>query len=450
MVTEQKYTFSHIRFLLMMIGLIAILLIDTSIVKVYDLIDKNFLPALEKILMFSVNSFACLFLELLIVYYLRGSFLRYQIYFAFSSKMFNQIFFISLGLLTAFFGFLTFQMIYYNSYFTMITIIIILISYIIASFFLFALLVLFASWYRSNRNSLVLLYSVSMALILFNLLLTAAYSIVSINDRPDEIRRFVGGSMNISSSKYYFLYNVYSVSSILSFVSIWITTALLMKNYKDKLVHALRYWAILSLPLIYYSINYSYRFIFGDLLIDYLTIDPLTVSIILTAFLSLSRPIGGLTFGVVFWRISKRVRYEKRMRTYMLIAGWGILLLFATNQATSQTVVPYPPFGLATCTGLILATYFMSLGIYNSARLVSINADLRKSIYKHALESRLLKLIGTAEMDREVQKTVTTILQDKNIIELQSEVDSDLDLDEEELKKHLDFVIKEVKKTEDK
>jgi hypothetical protein len=448
MVTEQKDSFSHVHFLLMMIGLIAILLIDTSIVKVYDLIDKNFMPAREKVFLFAVNSFACLFLESLIVYYLRSSFLRHQKYFAFNSKIFNTIFFISLGLLSAFFGFLTFQMIYYNSYFTLITIIIILISYIISSFFLIALFVLFTSWYRSNRNSIVLLYSVSMALILFNLLLTAAYSIVSINDRPDEIRRFVGGSMNISSGRYYLLYNVYTVSSILSFVSIWITTALIMKNYKDKLIHALTYWTILSLPLIYYSINFYYRIIFGNFLIDYLTIDPLTVSIILTAFLSLSRPIGGLTFGVVFWRISKRLRYEKRMRTYMLISGWGILLLFATNQATSQTVVPYPPFGLATSTGLILATYLMLLGIYNSARLVSTNADLRRSIYKHALESRLLNLIGTAEMDREVQKTVTTILQDRNIIEMQSE--EDLDLDEEELKKHLDFVIKEVKKTKDK
>jgi hypothetical protein len=448
MVTEQKDSFNHLLFLLMMIGLVTTLLIDTSLVKVYDLIDKNFIPTREKILLFSANAFACLFLEFLIIRYLRGSFLKYQVYFGFSSKIFNMIFFISLGLITAFFGLLTFQMFYYNSYYTSITIIIVLISYILSSFFLIALFVLFASWYRTNRNSMVLLYSISMVLILLNLVLTSAYSIVVINDRPDEIRPFVGGSMNISAGRYPLLYNVYTVSSILSFVSIWITTALIMKNYKDKLIHALAYWTILSLPLIYYSINFSYRLIFGNFLIDYLTIDPFTVSIVLTAFLSLSRPIGGLTFGIVFWRISKHLRYEKRIRTYMIISGWGILLLFATNQAASQIVVPYPPFGLVTSTALILASYLMLLGIYNSARLVSINADLRKSIYKHALESRLLNLIGTAEMDKEVQKTVTTILQDKDIIEIKSE--ENLNLDAEELKKHLDFVIKEIKEKEDK
>jgi hypothetical protein len=448
MVTAQKDSFNRLLFLLILIGLIVTLLVDTSVVKVYDLVDKNFIPAREKIMLFLANSFACLFLEYLIVWYLRNSFLKYEVTLRASSKLLSVMFFISLLLLTALFGYLSFQMFYKNSYSTMISITIILISYLTSSFFLIMLCGLFISWYNSSRNSLVLLYSISTGLIVVNLMLTAAYSVISINDRPDEIRRFVGGSMNLSSGRYTILHNFYIVSSILSFVSIWVTTALLMKNYKDNLIHAVAYWGLLSLPLIYYSINYFYRFFFGSVLVDYLTIDPLTVSIVLTAFLSFSRPIGGLMFGVVFWRISKRLRYERKIRTYMVISGWGILLLFATNQAASQTVVPYPPFGLATSTALILATYLMLLGIYNSARLVSINADLRKSIYRHAFESKLLNLIGTAEMDREVQKTVTTILQDRDIIEMKSE--ENLNLDAEELKKHLDFVLKEVKEKEGK
>ncbi len=448
MVTAQKDSFNRLQFLLMMIGLVVTLLIDTSVVKVYDLLDKSFIPAREKILLFSVNSFACLLLEYLIIWYLRNSFLKHQAILGASSKLFYTMFFISILLLTALFGYLSFQMFYKNSYYTLITITITLTSYLTSSLFLIMLSVLFISWYSSNHNSLVLLYSISIGLIVINLMLTAAYSVASINDRPDEIRRFVGGSMNISPGRHILLYNLYTVSSVLSFVSIWITTALLMKNYKDDIIHALAYWGILSLPLIYYSINFFYRSIFGSVLVDYLTIDPLSVSIALTTFLSFSRPIGGLMFGIVFWRISKRLRYERKIRTYMVISGWGILLLFATNQATSQTVIPYPPFGLATSTALILATYLMLLGIYSSARLVSINADLRKSIYKHAFESKLLNLIGTAEMDREVQKTVTTILQDKEIVEMKTE--EDLNLDTEELKKHLDFVMKEVKKTESK
>jgi hypothetical protein len=76
-------------------------------------------------------------------------------------------------------------------------------------------------------------------------------------------------------------------------------------------------------------------------------------------------------------------------------------LIFAANQAAAQ-IVPgiYPPFGLATLTILNIAAYLVLLGIYNSAIHVSMNNNLRKSIRKHASESKLLGLIGQAEMNR--------------------------------------------------
>jgi len=72
------------------------------------------------------------------------------------------------------------------------------------------------------------------------------------------------------------------------------------------------------------------------------------------------------------------------------ISGWGIFLIFSADQAEAQIVAPYPPFGIATVTILNIAAFLMLVGIYNSAILVSANNDLRKSIYKHALESKLL------------------------------------------------------------
>jgi hypothetical protein len=68
-------------------------------------------------------------------------------------------------------------------------------------------------------------------------------------------------------------------------------------------------------------------------------------------------------------------------------------------------VAPYPAFGLATITVLNLAAFLMLVGIYNSATLVSANTNLRKSIHKHALESKLLSLIGQAEFEREILRT---------------------------------------------
>ena len=56
------------------------------------------------------------------------------------------------------------------------------------------------------------------------------------------------------------------------------------------------------------------------------------------------------------------------------------------------------------------------LGIYNSATLVSENINLRKSIYKITRESKLLDLIGQAEMKKEIQKSINKIVKDKDIL----------------------------------
>lgn len=51
------------------------------------------------------------------------------------------------------------------------------------------------------------------------------------------------------------------------------------------------------------------------------------------------------------------------------------------------------------------------IGIYKFATLVSTNTDLRISIHEIAKESKLLDLIGKAEMENEINKTVNKIIQ---------------------------------------
>jgi hypothetical protein len=231
----------------------------------------------------------------------------------------------------------------------------------------------------------------------------------------------------------------------MAFFSIWLTTAVLMNSYREKLFNSIAYWIIISVPLIYFVITYFYQFILARTLISYVEMSPVTVSIILSAFLSFSKPIGGFLFAIAFWNISKVVSYEKNILTYMIISGWGIFLVFAANQAAVQTLTPYPPFGLATITVLNIAGYLMLLGIYNSASLVSTNNSLRKYIRRYALlKSNLLDLIGHAEMEKEIQKTVTDIIENQDIPEINKEVE----LDEDELRKYIDIVIREVKKGE--
>jgi hypothetical protein len=427
-----------------MIGLIVTIVIDISIVKVYDLISKNFISDQTKFLLFFINTSVCIALEFIVIKYLYNSFKTYRWKKVLSVNLLYRISFISLLIIGALMALLIFQQFYNNYYKISIPILIVITSYVVATSFIIMLSILFLSWFKSHHNRIIFLYFISMLLIAFNLIMTATITVAKLIDRPDEIRKFVGGTADLSVGKYDFLNIVYKTSSILSFVSIWITTALLMNYYREKLINVIVYWILLSIPLLYFLINYIYQFIFSGLLISYLTIDPITVSIILTTFLSLSKPIGGLTFAALFWNISNIVNYEKSIKTSMIISGWGILLIFGANQGVVQTLTPYPPFGLVTITVLIIGGFLMLLGIYNSAKLVSVNDNLRKSIYKHFAEPKLLGLIGQAEMNKEIEGIVKEINQRKGSLERDTNIP--IALDEKGLKKYIEFVIRETKK----
>ena len=429
-----------------MIALIVTVVIDISIVKVYDLVDKSFISDETKFLLFSINTSVCIALEFIIIKYLYTSFKGYRWKKSLKINLLYRISFISLLIIGTLMAVLIFQELYYNYYKILIPILIVIISYIIASTFIIILSILFLSWYKSQHNKIIFLYFISMLLIAFNLVMTATITVIKLSDRPDEIRKFIGGTVDLSVGRFEFLNNIYKASTILSFISIWITTALLMNYYREKLINVIAYWILLSIPLVYFLINYIYQIIFTNILISYLTIDPITVSIILTTFLSLSKPIGGLTFAAVFWNISKTVGYEKNIKSSMVISGWGIFLIFGANQGLVQALAPYPPFGLVTNTVLIIGGFLMLLGIYNSALLVSVNDNLRKSIHKHFSEPKLLGVIGQAEMKKEIEGIVKEITQRKGSLERETNIP--LEFDENALKKYITYVIKETKKEE--
>ena len=439
---QHEILFDHRRFLYLMVALIVTILIDTAVVKIYDVVDKNFIPPVYKLILFSINSLVSLFLKVLIIRYVQRTIESAPLKKALKTRFLYLFSFISVLVAGCLIGSIIFQMYYYHYYNHLLTRLIIAISYGVGAVFIIQLSLLFLSWYRSSRNLVMLLFFVSMSIIAFNLILTAIFIDIRINDRPDRVAKYVGSGGDISGYKYEGLGSIYSVSSLISFFSIWITTAILMNNYRERLVSSLKIWIILSIPLVYFLITYFYQFFFARILISYLEIDPVTVSIALSAFLTLNKPIGGLLFAYAFWSIAKSVRYERNIKTYMIISGWGIFLIFTTNQAISQILVPYPPFGLATITIMNLASYLMLVGIYDSAKLVSTNTRLRKSIYQQAVESKLLGPIGDAEMSKVIEKTVKVI--SKQIDTLDQDMQQGIELDKVELKKYVNFVMNEV------
>jgi hypothetical protein len=147
--------------------------------------------------------------------------------------------------------------------------------------------------------------------------------------------------------------------------------------------------------------------------------DPILFGITYTLVFSASKPIGGILFGIAFWIVSKGLSH-RQVKDYMIISGYGLLLLFTANQSQVLQLNPYPPFGLPTISYIGLASFLILVGVYSSALSVANDAELRRSIRKSVEEnSDLLGNIGEAQFEDQLQKTVLKKTRDlsKQIVE---------------------------------
>lgn len=197
---------------------------------------------------------------------------------------------------------------------------------------------------------------------------------------------------------------VYVITSVLSFIFIWVATVLLLRYYSKRLGTA-KYWIIVSAPLFYFLSQF--QAIFFDLFAPIRLSDPVLFGIIFTLFFGMTKPIGGILFGVAFWVVSRRVE-QHAVKDYLVFSAYGIILLFTSSQAIDLITTPYPPFGLATVSFFGLSSFLIFVGNYSSALSIAEDSELRKSIRRYAIEeSRLLGSIGMAQMEKEIEKKST-------------------------------------------
>jgi hypothetical protein len=147
-------------------------------------------------------------------------------------------------------------------------------------------------------------------------------------------------------------------------------------------------------------------------------------------------------FAYPFWYISRHVS-NQTIKTYMIISAIGIVLLFTSNQPTGLILLPYPPYGVATISFMVLASYMLFIGIYSASISVSEDSRLRRYIRTTARkEARFLDSIGTAEMEHEVERKVRLFSKTQMTMEQETGITSSLN--EEDMKKYLEEVLQEI------
>jgi hypothetical protein len=343
-------------------------------------------------------------------------------------------------------GLLLFQIILMSGYSVVFLMIATSISYATAITMMAVLAFRFYSWFKSNRNSVVLLYGLSSTALAINAAFTIAFVNAVLMNTPPFIVPHTGvGYPFFALGALTDVINYgYVISSIASFMLWWVATIYVLRHYSGQ-SRMKRNWITLSIPLIYFLIQFQPLFL--NLFSPFLNSEPILFSIIYTLTFTLSKPIGGMLFGIAFWSIARKLIHNTTVRNYMIASAYGLVILFVSNQAAVLISATYPPFGVATVSFMGLASYLVLVGIYSTAISVAEDSKLRQSIRSLAMkESRLLDSIGTAQMEQQIQKKVVEITK-RNQARLTEESGVRSSITEDDMKKYLDEVIKEIGKS---
>jgi hypothetical protein len=335
--------------------------------------------------------------------------------------------------------FIILQLVTVSYYFTAALVAMITISYALAIALMALLMKNFLFWFKTSKNFVVLAYGISAATLAVHVAFTLFFAASTFLDQPAEVRTavpripfFIPGSISAV------LHNIHNLTSILSFSVLWGSTVLLLHHYSKK-IGRLKYWILVTLPLVYFLSQFPTLFL--DVFNPIIRENPIFIGSVLTIVYTLSKPAGGILFGFAFWTVSRGLRITIAVRDYLMISALGFVLLFASDQATVLLSIPYPPFGVVAISFLGLSSYLIFVGIYYSAISLSYDDRVRREIKKFAAqESKLLDSIGSAQFEKIITEKITAIRQ------IQDPPSSSLgvqpSIDEDDIRKYLEDVLR--------
>jgi MFS family permease len=306
-------------------------------------------------------------------------------------------------------GLLVIEMLFFSYYHTLLIIAATMISYIPASVILSMLCYNLLSWYRSNRRYVVLLYALSTAMVAIAIGLNVAIYSGLLLQKPDiisfsQLEEVHFTEISASTAGWAgALYFIGWIPFILGFMLVWGGSVFLLRDFSYKVGKA-KLWIIVSLPLAAYLIAIlptmmlisENRFLFDDP--SLLSFRILFKSAVI---------VGGLFFGMIFFVIARTIEQIRQTRTviaYVIVAGLGITML-TILLASPVYHATYPPFGVASSSFVVFASYMVSIGFYYSALSISQDVKLRRDIRALATSNiQLLDSIAYSQMEREIKQ----------------------------------------------
>jgi hypothetical protein len=421
------------------LAIVSISFIDFSLVgTIYGTI---FTDKVYGVMLFTVLSLACIFSQILFMAYAK-------VLVRFESQKNRLIYwsswFFALGVESLVIGILlaiTIQIITTSQYTTLLISTLVTASQISTLGFIGLLLSKLIRWTRSNPDLTVVVFIIAMILLAVNVSSMTILHVVTSASAPKIIDSHGCGLTCVSQRPILAL--IYSVSYSLSYIAIWISSIVLLRNFQDKIKRT-RLWILILLPITLFLLSINSSLL--DNIINLFGLDFLVEDAIYTILVNVTGPLAGVVSGLVFWYMARNL-YHSRMRSHIILVSYGIIILLSLNYSTGFQLFLFPPYGTISTSFMMVGSFAIFVGVYFSSIYVAQDSKLRafianpkSPVYK---ELKFFSSTGTSENRESTISNVTHVL--KNIAaDMEDESGVPLDLDDN-LMEYVKLVLEEKK-----
>jgi len=310
---------------------------------------------------------------------------------------------------------ITFYSYYYNNY----VILIVFASLLSSIGFLSILTIKLFGWFSRVRDRLILIYGITMLLFILNTVIGLMYLTQILSTHPEVIkaascRAIYGSFYNINPTLSINLSKTYDFTSIVCFILAWSATTIMLRQYSLK-VGKIRYWFLVSIPLVFFMSKYEilfYYFLSNSALLDIFSINSYSSSnVLLSIILRSNLQFGGVFFAIVFLVIASKIPKGHQIVNSLLISLMGMMFIFGSKDISALTLATLPPVGIVSISFMGIASYLLLMGMYSISKISSRDTNLRKYIsQKVEKDTTLLMNIGLSEKESEIEKNIKPLI----------------------------------------
>ena len=351
------------------------------------------------------------------------------------------------------------QITFYSNYSNFLIFLIVGSSFLSSIAFLIILTGKLLYWFSLTPNYLTFIYGIAILIFIINTIIGLVYLIEVLsthNDiiKPASCRAIFASLFSINPDLSIFLSKLYDITSIISFVAIWLVTTIMLNQYSRR-IGKIKYYFLVIIPLVVFMTKYEvmfYYFLSDPTILDifYIELGP-NLNPIVHILLNANLQFGAVFFAIAFLVIAKKIPKRHNIVNSIIISLFGMMFLFGSKDISPLIVPSYPPVGIVAISYMGLASYLLLVGIYSSATIAARDITLRKYLNKMVgNDTSLLRNIAFSEKESEIEKNV------KSLMTYSSEWQENnkrFEIDQHELKDIIEDVISEVKanmKREDK